>query len=79
MKIKSLLSACLAILASTSYGQTVTKLTATKANDFGLIYSLPTTVLDITIEAEHTKAEAAVLLGPVAESSFKNAMMEGDM
>ena len=54
MKIKSLLSACLAILASTSYGQTVTKLTATKANDFGLIYSLPTTVLDITIEAEHT-------------------------
>ncbi len=54
MKIKALLSACLAMLASTSYGQTVTKLTATKANDFGLIYSLPTTVLDITIEAEHT-------------------------
>lgn len=32
--------------------QTTQKLTATKANEYGLIYSLPKTVLDITIEAE---------------------------
>lgn len=31
------------------------------------------------IEAEHTKAEAAELLRPVAESSLKRAMLEGDM
>ena len=33
----------------------------------------------IAIEANHTKAEAAELLRPVAESSLKKAMMEGDM
>lgn len=54
MNIKSLIPVCMAVVSSTAYGQTTTKLTATKANDYGLIYSLPTTVLDITIEAEHT-------------------------
>lgn len=33
----------------------------------------------LTIEAEHIKAEAAELLRPVAESSLKKAMAEGDM
>lgn len=33
----------------------------------------------IAIEANNTKAEAAELLRPVAESSLKKAMMEGDM
>lgn len=33
----------------------------------------------IAIEAGHTKAEAAEMLRPVAESSLKKAMMEGDM
>lgn len=33
----------------------------------------------IQIEAENTKAAAAELLRPVAESSLKKAMMEGDM
>ena len=33
----------------------------------------------IAIEAEHVKEEAAKLLLPVAESSLKKAMMEGDM
>ena len=33
----------------------------------------------IAIEAEHTKAEAAEMLRPVAESSLKKAMAEGDM
>lgn len=34
--------------------QTTQKLTATKANEYGLIYNLPSTVLDITIEAQKT-------------------------
>lgn len=33
----------------------------------------------IGIEAQHTKAEAAEMLRPVAESSLRKAMMEGDM
>ncbi len=32
--------------------QTTQKFTATKANEYGLVYSLPVTVLDLTIEAE---------------------------
>ncbi len=36
-----------------SQAQTTQKFTASKNNDYGLVYSLPTTVLDITIEAEH--------------------------
>ncbi len=35
--------------------QTTTKMTAAKANDYGLVYCLPTTVLDITIETEMTE------------------------
>ncbi len=35
--------------------QSAQRLTASKANEYGLIYSLPTTVVDITIEAEHTE------------------------
>ncbi len=34
--------------------QTTQKLNATKLNEFGLIYKLPTTVVDVTIEAEKT-------------------------
>jgi hypothetical protein len=35
--------------------QTTQKLSASKANEYGLIYTLPLTVVDITIEAEHTE------------------------
>ena len=35
--------------------QTTQRLNASKANDYGLIYSLPRTLVDITIEAEHTQ------------------------
>lgn len=35
--------------------QTTQKLTASKASEYGIIYSLPTTELDITIETQHTK------------------------
>lgn len=48
------LAACAMIAGGKALAQTTQKLTATKANEYGLIYSLPTTVLDITIEAEHT-------------------------
>ena len=37
------------------YAQTTQRLSASKANDYGLIYSLPRTLVDITIEAEHTQ------------------------
>lgn len=33
--------------------QTTQRFTASKANEYALVYSLPTTVLDITIETEH--------------------------
>lgn len=42
------------IIAIGAYAQRTTKLTASKANDFGVVYSLPYTVFDIAIEAEMT-------------------------
>ena len=42
------------MMPTASMAQTTQKLTANKANEYGLIYSLPQTVLDITIEAERT-------------------------
>lgn len=38
----------------TASAQTTQKLSANKANEYGLIYSLPLTALDITVEAERT-------------------------
>ena len=49
--------AAIAITSMFSFGlqaQTTQRLNASKANDYGLIYSLPRTLLDITIETEHT-------------------------
>lgn len=46
--------AALTVTATSVQAQSVQKLSASKANDYGLIYSLPRTVVDITIEAEHT-------------------------
>lgn len=37
--------------------QTTQKLTATKASEYGIIYSLPKTAIDITIETSHTVTE----------------------
>lgn len=53
----SLLACALALASLAAPAQTTTKLTASKANDFGLIYSLPLTMLDITIETEHEMRE----------------------
>lgn len=46
----------LSILATSFslWGQTTQKLTAGKLNEYGLIYSLPSTALDVTVEAEKT-------------------------
>ncbi len=40
------------LISATSFSQTTQKLTATKVSEYGLIYNLPSTVFDITIEAE---------------------------
>lgn len=53
---KLLLTLAAGLVAMTpATAQTTQRLTASKANDYGLIYSLPTTVVDITIEAEHVE------------------------
>ena len=53
MKTTRILAAALAVsLAFGAAAQTSQKLSAGKANDYGLIYSLPVTGLDIYIEAE---------------------------
>ena len=50
---KSLIIASLALCMSLgTMAQTTQKLTATKASEYGIIYSLPTTVIDVTIETE---------------------------
>ena len=48
--------AVILLLTSTlaSYGQTTQKLTASKLNEYGLIYTLPRTVIDVTVEAKKT-------------------------
>lgn len=49
--MKNLLFALSLLAASTAPAQTVTRLAATKANDYGLTYSLPRTVVNITLQA----------------------------
>lgn len=52
-----LISAVMIAGAATAGAQTTQKLVASKANEYGLIYSLPRTVVDITIEAVHTERQ----------------------
>lgn len=54
MKILSISSAIISALALTlpAAAQQTQKFTATKANDYGLAYTLPATVVDVTIETE---------------------------
>lgn len=53
MKILQLIFAgTVALMSQTAVGQTATKLSATKANDFGLAYSLPRTAVDVTLQAQ---------------------------
>lgn len=53
--LQAALIAVTAALPAVANAQTTQRVTATKANDFGLIYSLPVTELDITIETAHSK------------------------
>ncbi len=53
---RSIMALCaISVLATGASAQTTTKMTAAKANDYGLVYCLPNTVLDITIETEYTE------------------------
>lgn len=52
-KFSIILAACLACLGAAA--QSTTKLSAAKANDYGIVYSLPVTVLDITFETEYAE------------------------
>lgn len=51
---KLLLVSAVALSGHTLAAQNVQRLTADKTNEYGLVYSLPKTVVDITIETEHT-------------------------
>ncbi len=63
--MKTILTISLMALLSAAAGslgaQNTQKLSATKANDYALVYTLPNTVLDITIETEHIEKEPGEL------------------
>lgn len=52
MKHLTAILAAATLIAPAATAQTTQKLTAGKSNEYGLIYTLPVTALDITIEAE---------------------------
>lgn len=56
MMMKSTIAAiCMALCpAAALFAQTTQRLTAAKSNDFGLVYTLPATAVNVTIEAERT-------------------------
>lgn len=49
-----LLTVAVCLTGKTAAAQTTQKLTATKLNEYGLIYTLPSTVIDVTVEAKKT-------------------------
>lgn len=51
-KFAILLAACMAFACASA--QSTTKLSAAKANEYGIVYSLPVTALDITFETEYS-------------------------
>ena len=58
MKFNTLISLLAVVSASlTMTAQTTQKFTATKANEYGLAYTLPKTMLDITVETQTTVKE----------------------
>lgn len=52
LKRDLIIAAAIALTALPTAAQTTKKLTASKANEFGLAYSLPLTSLNVTVEAE---------------------------
>lgn len=57
MTIRNILIAAAALLGCSAGAQTTQRLTATKANDYALVYTLPRTTLAITLEGEITVKE----------------------
>ncbi len=57
--MKKIRTTLIAALAATSIAsaQQAQRITATKANEYGIAYTLPVTAVDITIEAEFTREE----------------------
>ena len=53
--LSRILIASMPLLALGASAQTTQRFTASKANEYGLVYSLPTTELDIYVETEHTR------------------------
>ena len=51
------IASLLALAAPMAQAQATQRLTASKAGEYGLIYSLPLTEIDITVETEHTRLE----------------------
>ena len=51
-RVVIILSMLMMLMALVLNAQVTQKLSATKASEYGIIYSLPTTVIDITIEVE---------------------------
>lgn len=54
MKFSHILVGTALLASSIASAQTTQKFTADKTNEYALVYSLPLTVVDITIETEHT-------------------------
>lgn len=50
----SLIALTAALAPAALSAQTTTKLSASKANDYGIVYSLPQTVIDVTLQAKCT-------------------------
>lgn len=49
-----LITTAVLLTATCAHSQTAKRLTATKANEYALVYSLPKTMIDVTVEAEVT-------------------------
>lgn len=54
-KVRAILTGlCMALMPGVIIAQSTKRLTATKANEYGLVYILPVTAVDVTVEAEIT-------------------------
>ena len=51
----------LAAAAMTACAQTTQKFTASKLNEYGLVYNLPLTAVDVTVEAENGEHSRRIL------------------
>lgn len=52
--MKYIITLIIFAVSTTAFSQTTQKLTASKLNEYGLIYTLPQTVIDVTVEAKKT-------------------------